>query len=51
MKKFKIYYWIERNDDCIDCEKIIEAYTFDVALKRFRADNPFVKIREICELN
>ena len=51
MKKFKIYYWRERNDDCIDCEKIIEAASFDEAFARFRHNNPFVKIREICELN
>lgn len=50
MKKYRVYYWRETGDDCIDCEKIIEAYSFDVALKRFRADNPFVKIREIREI-
>lgn len=50
MKKFKIYYWKHKNDECIDCERIVEAYSFDVALKRFRADNPFVKIREIKEI-
>ena len=50
MKKFKIYYWKHKNDECVDCEKIVEAYSFDVALKRFRADNPFVKIREIKEI-
>ena len=51
MNKYIVYYWRFKNDDCIDCEKIIEAASFDEALKRFRADNPFVKIREICELN
>jgi hypothetical protein len=51
MKKFKVFYWRETGDDCIDCEKEIEAASFDEAFERFRHNNPFVKIREICELN
>lgn len=50
MKKFKIYYWRETGDDCIDCEKEIEAASFDEAFERFRHNNPFVKIREIKEI-
>ena len=50
MNKYIVYYWKHKKDDCVDCEKVIQAYSFDVALKRFRADNPFVKIRERKEI-
>jgi hypothetical protein len=50
MKKFRVYYWKHTNDDCIDCEKIIEAASFDEAFAIFKLFNPFVKIREIKEI-
>ena len=50
MKKFKIYYWKHKNDECVDCERIVEAYSFDIAYQEFRKNNPFVKIREIKEI-
>jgi len=50
MKKFKIYYWKHKNDECIDCERIVEAHNFDIAYQEFRKNNPFVKIREIKEI-
>ena len=50
MNKYIIYYWKHKNDDCIDCEKIVEAEDIEVALLQFKIKNPFVKIREIKEL-
>jgi hypothetical protein len=50
MKKFIVYYWKHKNDDCVDFEKDIEAATFDEAFARFRNNNPFCKIREIKEI-
>ena len=50
MKRFKIFYWKHKNDECIDCERIVEAYSFDIAYQEFRKNNPFVKIREIKEI-
>ncbi len=50
MKKFRIYYWKETGDDCIDCEKDVEDISFDKAYFNFREKNPFVKIREIREI-
>lgn len=49
MNKYIVYYWKHKNDDCIDCEKIIEALNFDNAYKIFRTNNPLVKIIEIKE--
>ena len=50
MKKFRVYYWIETGDDCIDCEIDLMASSFDEAFARFRHNNPFKKIREIKEI-
>ena len=50
MNKYIVYYWKHKNDDCVDYEKIIEAYNFDAAYNHFRSNNPTVKIREIKEL-
>jgi hypothetical protein len=50
MNKYIVYYWRFKNDDCVDCEKIIEALNFDAAYNHFRSNNPFVKIREIKEI-
>jgi len=50
MKKYRVYYWKYKNDDCIDCEKEIFAFNFDECFNAFRENNPFVKIREIKEI-
>lgn len=50
MKKFRIYYWRETGDDCIDCEKEMLADSFDECYKAFRDNHRLVKIREIKEL-
>lgn len=50
MKKFRVYYWRETGDDCIDCEKIVEEKDIEMALLQFKRKNPFVKIREIREI-
>lgn len=36
MRKYLIYYWAEKNDDAVDCEKIIEASNIDEALIKFK---------------
>lgn len=50
MKKFRVFYWRETGDDCIDCEMDIEAFNFDEAYKKFREQKRLVKIREIREI-
>jgi hypothetical protein len=35
MRKYLIYYWAEKNDDAVDCEKIIEASNIQEALNKF----------------
>ena len=50
MKKFRVYYWRETGDDCIDCEKEIFAFSFDECYKSFRESYKLVKIREIREI-
>lgn len=48
MKKFKFYYWIERNDECQDFELTIEATDIENAIKIFkRKEFVFAKIRSI----
>jgi len=50
MKTFRVYYWRETGDDCIDCEMNVQAYDFDEAYKIFRSIYKLVKIRslELC---
>lgn len=50
MKKFRVYYWRETGDDCIDCEIDIFAFNFDEAYLAFRNEKKLVKIREIKEV-
>ena len=50
MKKFRVFYWRETGDDCIDCEIDIEAVSFDAAYQKFRITSPLTKIREITEI-
>jgi hypothetical protein len=35
MRKYKITYWAERRDECIDLERVIEAPTLQDALNNF----------------
>lgn len=50
MKQFRVYYWKHKNDDCVDFEKDIYAFSFDECYKAFRENNPLCKIREITEI-
>lgn len=50
MKKYRVYYWRETGNDCIDCEIDILAFNFDECYKAFRESYKLVKIREIKEL-
>jgi hypothetical protein len=50
MKKFRVFYWKETGDDCIDCEIDLQAKSFDEAYKIFRDMYALVKIREITEI-
>jgi hypothetical protein len=50
MKTFRVYYWRETGDDCIDCEMNIQAYSFDQAFEIFRGFYKLVKIRDIREI-
>lgn len=50
MKKYRVYYWRETGDDCIDCEIDLQAFNFDNAYKAFREEYKLVKIREIKEI-
>jgi hypothetical protein len=47
MKKFRVFYWKETGNDCIDCEQDIMAYNFDEAFTKFREEKRLVKIRAI----
>jgi hypothetical protein len=46
-KKFLACYWIEKNDEAVDCETIIEAYNFDEAYTKFREQYRLAKIESI----
>lgn len=51
MRKYLITYWAERRDECIDLERVIEATTFQDALKIFLQENiVFKRIDSIKEL-
>ena len=51
MRKYLITYWAERRDECIDLERVIEAPTFQDALKIFLQENiVFKRIDSIKEL-
>ncbi len=50
MRKYRVYYWRETGDDCIDCEVDLMASSFDNAYKVFREAYRSVKIREITQL-
>jgi hypothetical protein len=50
MQKYRVYYWRETGDDCIDCELDILAFSFDECYKAFKEKYRSVKIREITQL-
>jgi hypothetical protein len=50
MNKYRVYFWKETGDDCIDREVEIYASNFDEAYKAFREAFRLVKIREIKEI-
>jgi hypothetical protein len=50
MQKYRVYFWRETGDDCIDCEIELVASNFDNAYKTFREAYKLVKIRDIREL-
>jgi hypothetical protein len=50
MKKYLISYWIERNDEAVDLEKIVEADSILEALNNFVSTERFRKISSISEV-
>ena len=38
MRKYTIYYWIEKSDECFDCQIEIEAKDIFIALAEFRSE-------------
>ena len=36
MRNYLFYYWAEKNDDSVDCEKIIPAEDIEMALVKFK---------------
>jgi hypothetical protein len=47
MKQFKFYYWVEKNDECQDCEITIQATDIKNAIDIFKNVFVFGKIRSI----
>jgi hypothetical protein len=47
MRKYLICYWTERNDECTDLEKFVEADNMMEALEKFTANNVFKSIDSI----
>jgi hypothetical protein len=47
MKQFKIYYWVEKNDECQDYEITIQATDIKNAIDIFKDDFTRAKIRSI----
>ncbi len=50
MKKYRIYFWKETGDECIDREVEMMASNFDECYKAFREAFRLVKIRDIREI-
>jgi hypothetical protein len=51
MRKYKIIYWAERRDECVDLERVIEAPTIQDALNLFlNLDLIYKRIDSIKEL-
>ena len=36
MRKYRVYYYTEKHDECVDCEKEIEASCFENIYSVFR---------------
>ncbi len=47
MKRFKFYYWVEKNDECQDYEITIQAIDIKNAIDIFKDDFTRAKIRSI----
>jgi hypothetical protein len=47
MRKYLICYWTERNDECTDVEKFVEADNMMEALEKFTANNVFKSIDSV----
>lgn len=45
--KFLVCYWVERNDESVDLETVIEANNFDEAYKLFKDEFRLAKIESI----
>ena len=48
MRRYRIEYYTERNDECVDLETIVEANTIAEALEKF--DKQHKRITTITEL-
>jgi len=46
-RKFLVSYWIEKNDESVDCETEIFADNFDEAYAKFREKYRLAKIESI----
>lgn len=50
MRKYVVHYWIEKNDDCVDCEEIIDAHhiseVFSIFQEKVRVFKRVYKIEE-----
>ena len=46
-RKFLVSYWIEKNDESVDCETEIFADNFDEAYAKFRDKYRLAKIESI----
>ena len=51
MRRYLIFYYAERNDECTDLEHIVEAYDISAAIKAFEYQiKSFKRITTITEL-
>lgn len=50
MRKYLICYWVERNDEPVDLEAVVEADDIREALDEFILTTIFRKIRSISEI-
>lgn len=51
MRKYKIYYYKEIDDECIDFERLIEGENIDIALENFKEEiRVFKRVYKIEEI-
>ena len=51
MRNYLFYYWAEKNDDAVDCERIIPAENIEVALSKFKEEvKVYKRITQIKEI-